>query len=598
MTTIGTEQPRESFEAYPDVDPLGDQGGDEARVDGFAWNLFESLRQGGQGIQLRQQTSRFGSLGTLTASLRSSSGGPTASTPVISENLFGLPDDTTIPEHLRVLRRMGMVEGQDERTIELALQYLEWLDPRLKEIVVLVRARMEAGDLTIEFAPAGQKFSSAKPTFNGIVDRSSPDYGKVISLEQGSWPDTLLHEILHILPVEVISRYFDIPVEFPPIDPSLSFAELKANIFENIRMNEVISFGANCTVFDLEVARGACHHYPSEMKRDLHAAWRVNGYQGIRATWNAYLSHYEDRLSQITTVLALIVKIEGRTNLTDEEYEMIRKISWKKWDDDDFKTYAQRYFNRHLEKLVARGVKLPPDFYSLSAVWKRMTGGSYRRMEISETIDFLFQSLERLEVDADLERVELTMSPVSSPRDPQERVRLFQSYSNLVTRRLEEAPEALTRNEVAAIVNYARLVPHEVAAEIAKRLDPYLGPGFADLRVTLAIVLYQKGYHDWAKEQIMTLAKLEDLEKLAPLILNVMGEDFLLELIERHNDVFNRERSSHAESFSVLVQSRVNFDHLGDAKAALLNVLNYPEIHHGWIWQNIDPKDGLLDPLG
>ncbi len=480
------------------------------------------------------------------------------------------------------------------RDIEHALAYLTWLMPGL---VIPVRAIREEG-IPIELGPPGLTYSYARPTFGGMVNRNAPDYGKKIVVERGATPEVLLHEIMHVLPLGHIRTiaslrhgaiFSHIP-EPPAVNPRGTYQAIRQAILENIRIGETISFGSECLVYDMERDRNIQPVFHSPMMSYLDDAWRNatgRGWDAIRATFPQYLPHYEERLGFSTILLALIVKVEGRTELTDEEFEIITKGAKGDIPFKQFVTYFQRYLDRYVQE---KGLDVSPEFFSLEQVIRRTSLVSVSIDTLAQVVESVFMTLEELEKRKSVEDLpppakleEADIPPAASHGD---RTSLFVAYSGVVDRFLENPPPSLSREELSSLVSYVRMAPPDAAIELASRLNVYLGAGFEDLRVTLGLILYEKGFHRRGRELVSDSLDLKMLPELLPHVKRIMGPQVVASFIRTRTDEFRQKMESFARGFHIWAMGQLMWFG-GPWEETARQLFEFPELFSANSWREV-----------
>jgi len=489
------------------------------------------------------------------------------------------------PEERRV-RRNGISLRED---IEPALSYLSKLHPAFERLIRHVNEH----DIPISLSgDLGQTHSYARISFNGLVDRTAPEHGKVISIARWSTPDVVLHEILHVLPLSVIREAFrelDFPVdslEFPAVDPGASFADLRRAIFENIRLNETLSFGVECLVYELERQNGVTPIFQSDMMSNLDGAWLHGRLRGIRETFPAYLSHYESRLALITSLLACIVKVEGRNRIADEELEAMGVSDARGIKVPKVAEHLQNYLNRYVR---ANDLEVPEDFHSLRNILSRMqiSFSEVPPEQLARILDATFQNLEHLKSgQAIVETPRLDpgrIVEVPASETQAQRLRLFSAYGAVVDRVLENPPGSLSREEIASLLSFARMSPPEAAQDLMQRMQIYLGSGLEDLRVAGGLLLMEKGYPETGREWIRQGLKSDSLPQLVPILKARLAPELFADLLQGEWEGLARENGRLGEFFSMAGQDRIMWEEPG-MEAAAAELFRFPELFDARQW--------------
>lgn len=492
-----------------------------------------------------------------------------------------------------------------EKDIDHAMAYLEWLLPDLRTVFHDIKMR----EISIELGPPNLTYSYAKPTFGGMVNRNSPDYGKKIVVERGATPEVLLHEIMHALPLDHIrsiasfvygiascvhGAYFRQIPKPPPVSPADSFPAIRETILENIRISEVISFGSECLVYELERARNIQPVFHSRMMSDLNDAWNnrlkgtaAGGWDAIRATFPQHLPHYEERLGFSTILLALIVKVEGRTELTDEEFETITKCAKGDIPFKQFVTYFQRYLDKYVQE---KALDVSPEFFSLGEVIRRTSLVSVSIDTLVQIVESVFMTLEELEKRKSIEDLppppKLEAADIPPATSHGDRTSLFVAYSGVVDRFLDNPPPSLSREELSSLVSYVRMAPPDAAIELASRLNVYLGAGFEDLRVTLGLILYEKGFRSRGRELVSESLDLKMLPELLPHVKRIMGPEVVASFIRTRTDEFRQKMESFAEGFRIWAMGQFMWFG-GPWEEAARQLFEFPELFSANSWREV-----------
>ncbi len=519
----------------------------------------------------------------------------------------------------RIVKKLGQdlvrvrTKGiRTKRDIDHAIAYLEWLHPMLK----VVFRDLKIHNVSIELGPPGLTYSYAKPTFGGLVDRNSPDFAHNIVVERGATPEVLLHEAMHALPLDVIrsidsGRFeglFESIPELPAVNPADSFSVIRQAIFENIRMNETISFGSECYVYECERGRGIRPIFNAQMMADLDRAWSIHyedwkKWAAIRATFPQYLPHYEERLTISTILLALIVKVEGRTELTDEEFARIQEGSRGEVRLSNYLEYFQGYLDTYVRK---RKLDVPPEFFSIEAIMGR-TGVTHLSSDaVAQLVESIFRTLEVLEEQRTLEELPISKPLADEDVPPQashvDRTKLFVAYSGVVDRFLENPPASLSREELASLVSYVRMAPPQVALELASRLGVFLGAGLEDLRVTLGLILYEKGFQTKGQEMVSRWLDLAMLPGVLPHVQRIMGPAVAASFIRDRAAALEAFRESFAEGFRIVARDQFMWFG-GPWEESARELFEYPDLFASeswadvgtWIFEHSDDVDSTLD---
>jgi predicted unusual protein kinase regulating ubiquinone biosynthesis (AarF/ABC1/UbiB family) len=490
----------------------------------------------------------------------------------LSEVIFA--GDSDIPPDLRKIWQMGI---RSEEDIESALDYISFLDPKLAEVVELVRERMQKGLLRIDVNPRQKENSSARTTFNGRIDRNSNEFADVISIGVNAGPDVLFHEIVHSVPLSYLAGIFEghaLPA-LPPLDPSASYADLYAAVSEHGRVHEVISFGAQCLFYDIEKRHGAAHTFKHEMMSKLYGAWKQAGFSGIRTMFSTYLKHYVVQYDTVAATLSLIVKVEGRTNIIWEEYNKIIDDAPGATTLDKHLSVLEDYLKRFIRQ---KGLDVPPDFFSSINTIRRR---GLHDVSFFDLIQSNFEAIEKLEGLTELKIAGVVPSPIEPgqipPKDSQaDRKTLFTAYSEVVDKILENPPPSFDRSELASLISFVRMVPAQYALDLARRLTVYIDEGKKDLGVTLGLILYEKGLHEAGRKLLRESVSLDILIDAWPMILKTVGPDVFAGIIDDQAGSYLDLRKEAAEEFRIWALDQFIFDD-EETKRKFKNLFGYPE---------------------
>lgn len=519
-----------------------------------------------------------------------------------------------VPVRLRHVRTHGIQTRADVAT---ALDYLVFMDKGLEPIVRLVRDRIKRKLLTIELAPsvAGSRAGTrafANVTLNGFIDRSSPDFGESIVIIQNADPSVLLHEILHVLPLSEFRGLFGdqkLP-ETPCVDPNLSFTDLQVAILENGRVSEVISFGSQARLYGIEAGHGITHVYSNDMMFKVEGAWKREGFQGVRSLFSGPLHHYDKSLGRASILLALAVKVTGNTKLSfNEVRELVGSDPERQFE------FVERYFNRYAEE---RGIDIPPNFFSFAEAVKRsgtrgqvgIVGGLNRLFDPSKSDTALVSTFQSM-FDALDHFSRRTSTPSHSAPDARSKVidvppqasqpdrrRIFAAYTGIVDRLLEQPPASFTREELASLVSYTRLLPPEQSIEMADRLDVYLGAGYDDLKLTLGLILYDKG---WKKEGMtrihQCLTNINVLAQLLPTMLRILSPADMADVLTSVFSELDKKAEQVSDKFKAWAFGQFLIEGNRRLTANLQILFSHPEVltKQGWhnfgLWLTEHPAD-------
>ncbi len=502
--------------------------------------------------------------------------------PPANEVVYGSGSD--VPAHFRNIWRRGLSTRAD---IELALDYIAYLDPSFSDIVDIIRGRISAGRLRIETDPSRGTGAAAELSFSGRVDRNSPDFGEVIRLGPGAGPDVLVHEIAHIIPLETLAGILkDDGIPEIPSPPHIgtigSYEDIYRDVSENGRLHEVISFGLQSHFYDVEMRHGVVHSFGSRMMSRIYGAWRQAGFAGIRAMFTTYLAHYELKYGNIAAMLALMIKVEGRTDITWEEYNNVIKAAPGVTDVDKHFAVMERYLRSYA---VAGGLDVPPDFFSMINVIRRE---DVHKINLFNLIRSNFESLAVFEELRQMRVAETAPAEISPEMVPPadsvtDRRALFSAYTAVVDRVLENPPPVFDRTQLASLISYVRMVPPQQALGLARRLNVYLTREREDLGVTLGLILYEKGLHDEGRRLIAAHLDLGILNEMWSTVLKVVGPEYFAEILEAEVEDYLKERREIIDEFRIASLDQFVFAGEED-KRRLFELMGYPETfeREGW----------------
>jgi|GEM_PF-4385108 len=497
-----------------------------------------------------------------------------------------------VPIPLRSVRTKGI---QCEADIDRALEYLAFVSPGLAKIVEVVQQRLAEGKLRIDIDWDEQDAASAQLTFQGRIDRASNEFGERIVVPGMAGPDTLLHELFHALPLHIIEPFFKrseinkgLPA-LPRIDPKASFRELRQALLTHARAHETISFGAECCLYFSEEAELIRHFFNSEMMSDLYGAWLQDGLPGIEAVFPYYMTHYEGREGHLATMLALVIKVEGRTDLTWDEYE---KLVGR------YETQELGLLEDYLKRYVTdRGLDVPPDFFSMmetanrtyrgSGIANKLGGGELERL-----VRASFDALDLIEGQAAQEEAETAglrdLAPEEVPPEEThaDRRTIFAAYAGVVDRMLDNPPASFTHEELASLVSFCRLLPPQMALTLARRLKVYLLEA-RDLSVMLGLTLYEKGVKDEGGRMVMEELDLETLGKTRETIVGVMGDEFVTAFLEERLREHREQMERISPAFRIWAQDQFILEDGSEIESDLYMLFRHPELIGADGWQRL-----------
>jgi len=530
--------------------------------------------------------------------------------------------ETAIPSHLHYIRRNGINSAHDLR---FALSYIDHLHPAFKQITDTVRQRHQSGHLKIRIDPKLKNLSYAESSFQQRVDRTTEMYGNKIVLERGASVSTFFHEILHTLPLSIVEPVlkaagFEHPFVFPEVNPEHRFAGLRNSILEHMRLNEALSFGIGTISHELEREKGVTPVFQSAMDRNLDNAWKTASWKGIYNTFPQYLPHYEDREGVNATLLALVVKTEGRTTLTFDEAETLLKIQDGKLSPTDFFQFLQNYINRYVE---SHSLEVHPDSYSLNNVARRMDVASswiegtaptsinvWVLLKITSALDSIFASLEtwgktdlpqisrQTKGNKDLQPHEVP--PVETHEDRQS---LFASYSRVVDSILTDPPPDLSREEMAAMISYTRMLPPELAkefGELNRIVSANSTKGTKDLRVIQGLILYDKGFEDTGQALITQNITTKIFKKLISTIQKTLSPEHFMNLLTNQNRIAAEGQARLATYFQTEASGQFDWDFVEEGwQETMTTMAAHPDLFDSgtwheiglWFYDNIDEID-------
>ncbi|MBN1282870.1 MAG: hypothetical protein JXA24_03765 [Proteobacteria bacterium] len=495
---------------------------------------------------------------------------------------------TDVPRELQKVRNMGIQSSGD---IGRALDYLAVIDPRLAGIVEVVRKRLAEGKLKIELDWDRDDSAAAQLTFQGRVDRSSNEFGERIVLPGRAGPDALLHEIFHILPMYMIRPIFSgqrLP-HLPEIDPGASFRELRHALLMHARGHETISFGAQCMLYVLELGNFIRHSFNSDMMSDLYGAWEREGLAGIAAVFPYYMTHYELREGHIATMLALVIKVEGRTDLTWDEYEKLVSR---------YKTREMGLLEDYLKKYVTeKGLDVPPDFFSTIQAANRVLraagpSAQLRGDKLERVAQASFDALDLIEGLSDPKEAEgagiseLSVGDIPPEEGRADRRAIFAAYAGVVDRVLDNPPASFAREELASLVSFSRLLPPQTALTLARRLKVYLLDA-NDLSVMLGLILFEKGLKHEGGEMVRQNLDLATLGKARDTIVEVMGEEFVTAFLKERLRSYGEERERFSQAFRIWAQDQFILEEGSAVESDLAELFGHPGIFGADGWQRL-----------
>lgn len=489
-----------------------------------------------------------------------------------------LPEGLT-KEALRV-RCYGMEGGKGakagQESIEQATAYLTWLHPAFGKIMDAIAER----GLTPTMRQDGQNYSHTLNSFAKFLDRRAEGWGLEIQMENRATPDILLHEAAHALPLSVLREIFaevDLGIDaqgrtitlndliFPKLDPAGPYDILHAGTVEHGRLDEVMSFSLQAFSYQIERARGITPVFHHEMMSRIDDAWQQGGFQAVRQAFAHYLPHYEGKLGNQLAWMAAIAKTQGRIELTDKEVKDILKIPASQELAISSKMTSKLVENYLRNSGADLGVAIPPDYFTPEAILARINWGKRNTYTTAQVLAEVFDSLENFTA---YQRTSRRQAPgVVRPIHPPPDATTHEPYTQLLSRLVESTaemlryePDSLTRQQMDAMVSLARLMPAELSFALAQQLRPYLGRSHQDLDLILSLDLYEKGFHEATVEPLQGQVK-GDLPAAAwERILNTVGPEQTLTLLESHWEYQRNCHRRFAEAFEVVGRDQLNLE--------------------------------------